>query len=595
MTPFKKLSLRSKLLLIIISTHLIVLTTVGVFIYYEFRDFLYTKTEIRIKQNLILAELLLDARRFSPTEAAYLKSYANRISSVLEARVTVMDAAGVVLADSDVPQDEIDKVDNHLNRPEVQQAIAEGWGFSVRESRTIHRKLIYVCKALHIENNEKSGFVRLGLDYSEADQMLKGARTGLIGAGILVIIFSIVLIFLMSHRMNRHLRQLINNAQLIATGKFDDAVEIGAHDELQELNGILIQMSQRLSQSLQEITRQSRDLNEMLSSINDGIIAIGSDKRVLFYNEVSVRLFNFISGDIRGKFYYGLFLNKHLVSLMDRFFQKPFVISDEIALDENRILEVVINPFKAGGKASESGAVLVARDVTHYKKLERIRRDFVANVSHEFKNPLASIQGYAETLLDWAMDDPKVNRKYLEKIVKQAGNLENLVTDLLQLARVEGLQSIELKTFDPLPILNELKLDFAELTTAKRIDFALETGSQPLAVRGDPEMFRTIMANLISNAIKYTPEGGEVVISARIADGFIEFSVADSGIGIPRKYLSRIFERFFRVDKGRSREAGGTGLGLSIVKHMAELQQAKYGVESEIGEGSRFWVRFKKG
>jgi len=332
----------------------------------------------------------------------------------------------------------------------------------------------------------------------------------------------------------------------------------------------------------------------VISSINDAIVAIGNDKRIVFYNQISVKLFNIISNEFEGEYYYDLFLNKHLISLIERFFEKPFVLNDEIILEDGRILEVVINPFKLMNM-SETGAVMVARDVTNYRKLEKVRRDFVANVSHEFKNPLASIQGYAETLLDWAMDDPKVNRKYLEKIVRQTGNLEHLVTDLLQLARVEGLQRIEMKSFDPVPILKELKFDFSELTTTKKIGLNQVIDEKPIKISGDPEMFRTIMANLIDNAIKYSQEGGEVTISTKSENGFIEFSVKDTGIGIPQKYISRIFERFFRVDKARSRDVGGTGLGLSIVKHMAELQRLKYGVESEVNAGSRFWVRFKKG
>ena len=183
----------------------------------------------------------------------------------------------------------------------------------------------------------------------------------------------------------------------------------------------------------------------------------------------------------------------------------------------------------------------------------------------------------------------------LEKIVKQGRNLENLVTDLLQLARVEGLQSIEMKTFDPVPVLKELKFDFSELTATKKITFKQEIDKEPLEISGDPEMFRTIMANLIDNAIKYSPEGGEVTISTQTKNGFVEFSVKDTGIGIPQKYISRIFERFFRIDKARSRDVGGTGLGLSIVKHMVELQRGNYGVESKVNAGSRFWVRFKQG
>ena len=593
MIPLFKSTFRLKLLNIILFSQFIGLLIIGIILYSQFKSFLNNSTETRIQENVLIAELLLDTDRISEGSSGVLKKYADGIGKILDARVTVINIDGLVIADSEVPLDELGKLENHINRPEVQQAIKEKWGFSIRESKTIGRKLIYVCKALQDNKQYTIGFLRLSL-YSDAnDQVLKTARLYFFGGGLLILLVSGCLVVFLTRGIHRNLRSIVRNARLISEGKPGELTEITSKDELGDIAQILTETSTKLSQSFEKVSRQRKDLNEVLSSINDAIVAIGNDKRVVFYNEISVKQFNIISSEFEGKYYYDLFLNKHLISLIERFFDKPFVLSDEILLEDGRILEVVINPFKLLD-STEMGAVMVARDVTNYRKLERIRRDFVANVSHEFKNPLASIQGYAETLLDWAMDDPKVNRKYLEKIVRQAGNLEHLVTDLLQLARVEGLQRIEMKTFDPLPLLKELKFDFSELTTTKKISLKQVIDEKPITISGEPEMFRTILANLIDNAIKYSLEGGEVTISTQTENGFVEFSVKDTGIGIPQKYLSRIFERFFRVDKARSRDVGGTGLGLSIVKHMAELQRVKYGVESEVNVGSRFWVRFRK-
>lgn len=593
MTSLFKSTLRLKLLNIILFSQFMGLLIIGLVLYFQFENFLTDSTRVRIKENVMIAELLLDANQISEGNSKVLKRYADGIGKILDARVTVMKPNGLVIADSEVPLDELSKLENHINRPEVQQSIKENWGFSIRESKTIGRKLIYVCKALQ-DGNNRIGFLRLSLYSADNDQVLRTARFYFLGGGVLILLVSGFLVVFLTRGMNRNLQEIMKNARLISEGKPSELTAINSQDELGDIAQILSEMSSRLSQSFQKVVRQRKDLNEVLASINDAIVAIGNDNKIVFYNEISVKLFNIVSNEFEGKHYYDVFLNKHLISLIERFFEKPFVLSDEILLDDGRILEVVINPFKLMDSI-ETGAVLVARDVTGYRELERIRRDFVANVSHEFKNPLASIQGYAESLLDWAMDDSKVNRRYLEKIVKQAANLEHLVTDLLQLARVEGLQSIELKTFDPVPILKELKFDFSELTATKNISFKQEINEEPITICGEPEMFRTIMANLIDNAIKYSPEGGEVMISTQVKDGLVEFSVQDTGIGIPKKYISRIFERFFRVDKARSRDVGGTGLGLSIVKHMAELQRVKYGVESEVNVGSRFWVRFKQG
>lgn len=594
MIPLFKSTFRLKLLNIILFSQLIGLLIIGVILYSQFKSFLNNSTKIRIQENVLIAEVLLDTGRISEGSSGVLKKYADGIGKILDARVTVINTQGLVIADSEVPLDELGKLENHINRPEVQQAIKEKWGFSIRESKTIGRKLIYVCKALQDDKQRTIGFLRLSL-YSDAnDQVLKTTRIYFFGGGLLILLASGCLVVFLTRGIHRNLRSIVRNARLISEGKPSELTEITSKDELGDIAKILTETSSKLSQSFEKVIRQRKDLNEVISSINDAIVAIGNDKRIVFYNQISVKLFNIISNEFEGEYYYDLFLNKHLISLIERFFEKPFVLNDEILLEDGRILEVVINPFKLMD-SSETGAVMVARDVTNYRKLERVRRDFVANVSHEFKNPLASIQGYAETLLDWAMDDPKVNRKYLEKIVRQTGNLEHLVTDLLQLARVEGLQRIEMKSFDPVPILKELRFDFSELTTTKKIGLNQVIDEEPIKISGDPEMFRTIMANLIDNAIKYSQEGGEVTISTKSENGFIEFSVKDTGIGIPQKYISRIFERFFRVNKARSRDVGGTGLGLSIVKHMAELQRLKYGVESEVNTGSRFWVRFKKG
>jgi two-component system phosphate regulon sensor histidine kinase PhoR len=304
-------------------------------------------------------------------------------------------------------------------------------------------------------------------------------------------------------------------------------------------------------------------------------------------------MLDFKTKDVVGKSYDNFFQNDHLISLVDRFFEKPFFISDEIKITEDKIFEVMINPFKVMD-TTHIGAVILLKDVTKFKKLEKIRRDFVANVSHEFKNPLASIIGYSESLLDWGLKDSSVNKRYLKKIVKQSRNLENLVSDLLHLARVEGMGDMQVQSFNPKIILKELKVDFSELAAAKNITFQQNFEEPFVKICGDPEMFRTIIANLIDNAIKYSHEGSEISLSSVNENGFVKFSVLDEGLGIPSKYMDRIFERFFRVDKGRSRAVGGTGLGLSIVKHMAELQKAEYGVESKENVGSHFWIKFKK-
>jgi two-component system phosphate regulon sensor histidine kinase PhoR len=330
----------------------------------------------------------------------------------------------------------------------------------------------------------------------------------------------------------------------------------------------------------------------VLSSINEGIMAISPDKRIIFYNNRALQLLHINLTNPANEAYYTVIRHQHLVSLIDKFLQTAVVITDEITTYEGNIYEVVLTPFEMAF-GDQTGAVLVIRDITQYKKLEQVRKDFVANVSHEFKTPLAAIRGYAETLLDWALDDDKMNRKYVTKIVKQSHHLENLVQDLLELARVERLSSADLTPFNPLPILREVVNEFQEKARLKQQTLYWQPKTAAMQILGDPQMFRSIFVNLLDNAVKYTPEGGKIMLDIEKESATALFMVRDTGIGIPQKEQSRIFERFYRVDKARSQAVEGTGLGLSIVKHMTELQQAEIWLQSRVNEGSCFYLRFK--
>jgi len=593
MMPFLKFNLRNKLLIVVLFSQLIGLAVVGSLLYFQFQNFLYRQIHIQLRQTISISELLLDKSRVVAGDLVYLKAFVDGIALIIDCRVTIIDQTGDVLADSEVSVDEVSNLENHLNRDEVQKSIKDRWGFSIRRSKTLGRKLIYVSKLIPIDSDQHI-FLRVSMFAEESEALLDNAKNSFFIGGVLVLIISSLLVIFATLSMNRTLRNIIESAEKIAEGNLETNINIRSNDELQDLGEILNEMSAELSDSIYKLMRQREDLNTVLSSINEGIIAIGPDSKIYFFNQIALRMLELNVSDVTGKHYADIFLNKHLNSLVASFFEKYLYLSDEIELHENKIMSVEINPFSVM-ETTNIGAVVVLRDVTNFKKLEQIRKEFVANVSHEFKNPLSSIQGYAETMLDWALNDPKVNRKYLQKIVQQSRNLENLVTDLLQLARVEGLQGLELQSFDPIPILKEVLFEFQEFAAEKKIEIKRNFPEESFFVVGDSEMFRTIFTNLIDNAIKYSSEGGQVILLAEMLNGYAYFSVKDNGIGIPQKYFQRIFERFFRIDKGRSRELGGTGLGLSIVKHMAELQNATYGVESEVDKGSLFWIKFERG
>ncbi|NOX36310.1 MAG: HAMP domain-containing protein [Calditrichaeota bacterium] len=581
-------------LLIILVLSLLIGQLVGIFLFYfQFRSFLFNEKQDELRRYIQIARKSLDMSRLVQRDTFYLKQFADDLARRVNCRVTFIDTNGNVLADSEVPIPQIPLLENHLNRPEVQQSLKQGWGYDLRLSASIHRELLYCSRRLDFQG-QTVGFLRLAYFAGQIYDILTLARWVFFLGGAMVLAVSAFLVVLLTKRLNRDFGDLTRQAQRLAQGDLTVRSDISNPQELQVLSDTLNTLSERLSRFLSQLERERRELDMILGSINEGIIAIDGERKIVFMNPLARTLLDIPEVEVQGRFYYQIIRSTDLIMLIDKFFEFQSLIHDEFQLADGRILEVSVSAFHLNANGSP-GATVVLRDVTAFRRLERVRRDFVANVSHEFKNPLASIRGAAETLLDWALEDPETRQKYVQKILNQAQHLENLVTDLLQLARVEKLERIELTPFHPLPILTELCQEFEELAQKQGLAFRTELSSlSGLRIVGDPEMFRTIMANLMDNAIKYTPRGGKITVSATRLPGEkrVRFSVKDTGIGIPEKYQDRIFERFFRVDKARSRIQKSTGLGLSIVKHMAELQGAQIGLWSREGQGSHFWIDF---
>lgn len=538
----------------------------------------------RMTMPLIPPELILQGNQRE------LKRRVDKVQSTIGVRVTVIDTGGRVLADSQVPLDELIRVENHGSRPEVKEALQSRWGFHHRRSATIGRELYYVARKIEYRG-KVVGVLRLAMSAEEGEQFMAQVVRALLLGALLVLLVSGALILILSKELGQKFAELVSKSRMLARGALREEIRIAGRDELGILAHSLNQMAARLSDLLQRLQKEKQELNSVLESIHDGIIALGPDQSVVLYNPVALSLLGIEKEDISGQKYYQVIRESHLSALIKRYFESPYVITDEVEMADGRIFQVIVSPFKHL-PGEQIGAVLILRDITQVKKLERIRRDFVANVSHEFKTPLSSIRGYAETLLDWALENETVRRKYVEKILKQSAHLENLVSDLLQLARVERMTQIEMKPVDAHAIIIEVLSSYDSSLAEKQLRLEKQFSPDVKFINGDAEMFRTMMLNLIDNAVKYTPEGGRIEVSTRREGEWAVISVRDTGVGIPEKYLKRIFERFYRVDKARSRSVEGTGLGLSIVKHMAELQNAQVGVESEENVGSHFWMKF---
>jgi two-component system phosphate regulon sensor histidine kinase PhoR len=350
--------------------------------------------------------------------------------------------------------------------------------------------------------------------------------------------------------------------------------------------------------ALQEQDRQQ--LRAVLGGMSEGVIAIDSRRRLLFANASANQLFD-LNGESVGRLIPELIRSTQVQGALEATLASPNPYQGEVTLAtresvlrvHSRILAVYGTPLPG----PPPGAVLVFHDVTELRRLERMRQDFVANASHELKTPLASIKAYTETLLDWALKDETVNVRFLERIDEQAERLNQLILDLLSLARLESGQ--EFFQHGPLsltPVIVACLDSHRDRADAKGLKLSLELGelNGQSEIKADEEAIRQILDNLIDNAIKYTQDGGTVRVSCQQSDDTIVIEVADSGIGIPREELPRVFERFYRVDKARSRELGGTGLGLSIVKHLVQSINGQITVASRLGAGSRFTVQLPR-
>jgi two-component system, OmpR family, phosphate regulon sensor histidine kinase PhoR len=407
---------------------------------------------------------------------------------------------------------------------------------------------------------------------------------------VLAIAASVIAGLALALGIGRRIQEQAAAATKIADGDLGARAPAMARDELGRLGRALNLVAERQASQIEALTANRDELETVLDSVADGLIAIDSGDLVTHLNPEAIRMFDATRGAV-GRPFWEIVREAALSRLVGEVKRDGRPAEGSLTLRHSsprRDLEVRVSP-KAGPNEAWKGAVLVFRDVTRLHRLEAVRRDFVANVSHEMKTPLTSIQGYVETLLSGALDDPAVAREFLDKIDRNAKNLGHLVTDLLVLSRVEagGIQ-VDPDPFALFAVVSEAAAACADKAREKGLAFQVVPGPREVMVRGDRDLLVRALVNLLDNAIQYTPSGGSVVVKLARAETRLDVTVADTGIGIPAGDLERVFERFYRVDKARSRALGGTGLGLAIVKHVAERHGGSIRVVSEEGKGSAF-------
>ena len=550
---------------------------------------------IRTANNQLASLLNLAQAEMPPTDnLEALRAWANSVAKS-GARVTLIDIRGVVLADSAIDPDALE---NHANRPEIEQAFAHGTGQSVRMSVSQHRELVY--RAVRCDRPSGSPRVlRMSLNLEQVDLSVRELRERLLASWLVVLLVGGVVSFWFSQSFAARVDRLKSFAKRLAEGDFRPMLPDYSRDELAELAQALNETATQMDVSIASLSGERNRSSAILRSMVEGVAVIDAQERLVFCNQAFSEILNLDSAGTEGRTVIEVVRNSDLLGLIRRALRGEEGLQSDIVtgIVQPRSFSVTAAPVKpldatpapSASADRPSGAVVVLHDVTELRRLERVRQDFVANVSHEFKTPLTAIQGFAETLLAGAIDDPNANRRFLEIIREHAMRLARLTDDLLKLARIEA-GKLEVQ-FLPV-VLDDLVESCTETTllkaSRKQISLDNKVPSGLPAVLGDAALLHDVFQNLLDNAVQYTPPGGRITVEASAGPREATLTVTDTGIGIPLADQERIFERFYRVDAARSREAGGTGLGLSIAKHIVEAHGGRLWVESAVGRGSRF-------
>jgi two-component system phosphate regulon sensor histidine kinase PhoR len=507
------------------------------------------------------------------------------------ARVTIIRPDGVVLGDSEVALGDVGRMDNHANRPEVQRALTEGEGTAEHMSATLHRPLLYAAVPFK-HDDAVAGVVRLAAPLAEIDAAMSEVwRIIWAGCGI-ALLLALVLSNVLASRMSSAVGELTDAARRMTEGDLEVRTRLAGHDELSGLGQALDRLAGSLATTLGEL-RAERDLQgRILEAMHEGVVVVDRDGRIVLMNP-ALRSQLLLGADAIGKLLIETVRHAQLDTVVDHAREAPDDLPVEIELPGLKPRRLLVQAAPLSG--DDEGLLLVFVDVTELRRLESLRRDFVANASHELRTPIAAVRSATETLQTGALEDPVAANRFLDIIERNAQRLQSLVEDMLELSKLESnefklkRERVELQRI--VPIVLAL---FRERAEKKGVRLAADLAFGLPAVEGDPRALEHVLSNLVDNAVKYCPSGTRIVVSAAADDARVRLVVADTGPGIPAEHLPRVFERFYRVDAGRSRELGGTGLGLSIVKHMVETMRGKVAVESAVGKGSTFIVSLQR-
>jgi two-component system phosphate regulon sensor histidine kinase PhoR len=541
--------------------------SVDVLIHKAWENMLRREIDTSLRQKTEMFALRVQA---TPQES--LQDIAEQTSQAAGTRITIINSSGKVLADTEAKPD---LMENHARRPEFIAALGGQVGSSTRVSRTVGIEMAYVAVPI------PGGAVRMAYPLSAIREANRQIRWDLAEASAVAAMLALLLAFLATQSIGRRLLRITDFAERVAAGDLSARIQESSSDEIAHVASALDKTARKLEEGFRAVENSRQTLETLLNSMQEAVIAVSPDQRVLWANQRMERL---LPSGIRlgAPLVQSVRDPEILASINTALSTRDVTKAPAAKIFSGRIFDVTAAPMPGGG------AVAVLHDQTEIERMEKTRRDFIANVSHELRTPLTSVQGYAETLLD-SRNLPENLREFVEIIRKNAFRMSRLTEDLLVLARVEsGEQKLNFQIATPQELLEDAVQTFQEIAAGRGIELAMmNTASSGVWV--DRDAIHQVFANLIDNALKYGDQGRKVLVGACESEDGVQFYVRDFGNGIPSEHLPRLFERFYRVDKARSRESGGTGLGLAIAKHVVRAHSGNIRAESELNHGSTFY------
>jgi two-component system phosphate regulon sensor histidine kinase PhoR len=538
-----------------------------------------------ISQSYLLSDLL--AKDTKEKNTAAIQAEIDKMGAKVDARITVIDSLGKVLGETDFAPN---TMENHLKRPEMQRALAGMTDIQTRYSTTAKMDYMYIAQPIYAEGSIV-GVVRISNSLKEAQSIIRSFDKNIIFALIPGLILSLLLVYRISVAITKPIKEIKNAAVDITQGKLDRSIRIESRDEIGQLAKAIDFMAASLKDKLSSIKDKNTKMEAILSSVVNGIIAVDSSQNILFINPMAQKMLDIHETNMAGKHLLQIIRNSKIDNMIKNILEDSTHEENEISINypEEKIFRLYSNAIRHPDSEGIIGIIIIIQDITEIRKLERMRSEFVANVSHELKTPLTSIKGFVETLKTGAIEDYDTSIRFLNIIEDEADRLNRLITDILSLSELESKKiKTRIEVIHTTPKINEIMSMLQNQAGKKNIKLSGAFGEQVGDLKGDPDQFKQMMINLIDNAIKYTPEGGKVQVSAHREDCWVVIKIKDNGIGIPKEHIPRLFERFYRVDKARSRNVGGTGLGLAIVKHIAMQFGGTIDVKSTLGKGTEF-------